>query len=127
MSDTGNLYWKREDAQALNSLLLEKTRQYGVMFYDAGLRITGWNSGAEFITGWSAAEVLGEPTAMLFIPEDRERKLDQHEAHTAALVGVGEDERWQRGWAPASGTAVIFVGWASPLPTRSNHVCKHAP
>ncbi len=94
MTDTGNLYWKREDAEALHVLLLEKTRQYGIMFYDAGLRITGWNSGAEFITGWTAAEVLGQPTGMLFIPEDRERKLDEHEASTAALVGVGEDERW---------------------------------
>jgi two-component system CheB/CheR fusion protein len=58
------------------------------------LRITGWNSGAEFITGWSAAEVLNQPTAMLFVPEDRTRKLDEHEARTASLVGAGEDERW---------------------------------
>ncbi|MEX5748659.1 ATP-binding protein [Massilia sp. X63] len=94
MTDTGHLYWKREDAEALHTLLLEKTRQYGIMFYDAALRITGWNSGAEFITGWTAPEVLGQPTAMLFVPEDRERKLDEHEANTAALVGVGEDERW---------------------------------
>jgi len=94
MNEGGSLYWKREDAQALHSLLMEKTRQYGVMFYDANLRITGWNSGAEFITGWTASEVLGQPTAMLFIPEDRERKLHEHEASTAALVGAGEDERW---------------------------------
>lgn len=94
MTDTGPLYWKREDAEGLQALLLEKTRQYGIMFYDAERRITGWNSGAEFITGWAAAEVLGQPTAMLFVPEDRERKLDEHEANTAALVGVGEDERW---------------------------------
>lgn len=94
MTDTGPLYWKREDADALHTLLLEKTRQYGIMFYDAERRITGWNSGAEFITGWTAPEVLGQPTAMLFVPEDRARRLDEHEANTAALVGVGEDERW---------------------------------
>jgi two-component system CheB/CheR fusion protein len=94
MTDTGPLYWKREDAEALHSLLLERTHQYGIMFYDAERRITGWNSGAEFITGWTASEVLGQPTAMLFIPEDRERKLDEHEAGTAALVGACEDERW---------------------------------
>ncbi len=94
MTDTGPLYWKREDAAALHTLLLEKTRQYGIMFYDAELRITGWNSGAEFITGWTAPEVLGQPTAMLLVPEDRAHRLDEHEANTAALVGVGEDERW---------------------------------
>lgn len=87
MTDTGPLYWKREDADALHTLLLEKTRQYGIMFYDAERRITGWNSGAEFITGWTAPEVLGQPTAMLFVPEDRAHRLDEHEANTAALVG----------------------------------------
>lgn len=110
MTDTGTLYWKREDAEGLQALLLEKTRQYGIMFYDADLRITGWNSGAEFITGWTAEQVLGQPTSMLFTPEDRERKLEQHEARTAALVGVGEDERWHTrhdgSWFWASGVSV---------------------
>ncbi len=110
MTDTGDPHWRREDAAALQSLMLEKTRQYGIMFYDADLRITGWNSGAEFITGWTAEQVLGQPTAMLFIPEDRERKLEQHEARTAALVGVGEDERWHMrqdgSWFWASGVSV---------------------
>lgn len=110
MTDTGPLYWKREDAEALQSLLLEKTRQYGIMFYDAERRITGWNSGAEFITGWAAPEVLGQSTAMLFVPEDRARRLDEHEANTAALVGVGEDERWHMrrdgSWFWASGVSV---------------------
>ncbi|MBQ5950330.1 PAS domain-containing sensor histidine kinase [Massilia sp. ST3] len=87
-------FWTQRDADAFAELMLVKTRQYGVMFYDTDLRITGWNQGAAFITGWTADQVLGKPTGILFVPEDRERKLDEHEAHTAALVGVGEDERW---------------------------------
>ena len=87
-------FWTQHDADAFSELMLVKTRQYGVMFYDTDLRITGWNQGAAFITGWTADEVLGKPTGILFVPEDRERKLDEHEARTAALVGVGEDERW---------------------------------
>ncbi|MBQ5941671.1 PAS domain-containing sensor histidine kinase [Massilia sp. AB1] len=86
--------WTQRDADAFSELMLVKTRQYGVMFYDTELRITGWNQGAAFITGWTADEVIGKTTAILFVPEDRERKLDEHEAQTAALVGVGEDERW---------------------------------
>ena len=86
--------WIQRDADAFSELMLVKTRQYGVMFYDTELRITGWNQGAAFITGWTADEVIGKTTAILFVPEDRERKLDEHEAQTAALVGVGEDERW---------------------------------
>lgn len=110
MTDKGPQNWKHEDAEALQTLMLEKTRQYGIMFYDAERRITGWNAGAEFITGWRADQVLGQPTAMLFIPEDREHKLDQQEAHTAAQAGVGEDERWHTrhdgSWFWASGVSV---------------------
>jgi two-component system CheB/CheR fusion protein len=87
-------YWSDEQAAALIRLLLGQTRQYGVVFYDDALRITGWNEGGSFITGWSAAELLGRPTGLLFVPEDRERKLDEHEANTVRVVGVAEDERW---------------------------------
>jgi len=86
--------WTPEQAVAFARLMLGDTQQYGVIFYDAGLRITGWNKGAEFLTGWAAHEVLGQPTAMLFVPEDRARMLDVHEANTARVVGVAEDERW---------------------------------
>ena len=86
--------WTQRDADAFAELMLVKTRPYGVMFYDTDLRITGWNQGAAFITGWTADEVIGKFTSILFVSEDRERKLDEHEAQTAALVGVGEDERW---------------------------------
>jgi PAS domain S-box-containing protein len=82
------------DERAFSSMLLRETRQYGVVFYDLERRITGWNAGAAYITGWTAQEVVGQLTRMLFVPEDRERLLDEHEANTAAVVGVGEDERW---------------------------------
>lgn len=89
-----HISWQQRDADAFTELMLARTRQYGVMFYDVALRITGWNEGAAFITGWTAAEVLGQPTATLFTPEDRARRLDEHEASTAGIVGVAEDERW---------------------------------
>jgi two-component system CheB/CheR fusion protein len=87
-------YWNADQAAAFTQLMLGKTQQYGVIFYDTALRITGWSEGAHFITGWTADEVLGQPTGMLFVPEDRERRLDEHEANTVKVVGVGEDERW---------------------------------
>ncbi len=34
--------------------------KYAVITCDAGFRITSWNSGAEYIYGWSAAEIMGE-------------------------------------------------------------------
>lgn len=87
-------YWHPDQAAAFVQLMLGKTQQYGVIFYDGDLRITGWSAGAHAVTGWTAGEVLGQPTAILFVPEDRERRLDEHEANTARVVGVAEDERW---------------------------------
>ncbi|QJE01676.1 PAS domain-containing sensor histidine kinase [Massilia forsythiae] len=87
-------HWTAGQAEAFTRLMLGGTEQYGVVFYDDALRIGGINHGAHYITGWTAQELLGQPFATLFVPEDRERKLHEHEANTARLTGVGEDERW---------------------------------
>lgn len=87
-------YWDADQAAAFTQLILGKTQQYGIVFFDTALRITGWNEGAHFITGWWASEVLGQPTAIMFVPEDRERRLYEHEANTVRVVGFVEDERW---------------------------------
>lgn len=92
--EASNTAWSKDQATALGELLLCQAQQIGVIFYDADLRITGWGEGARAITGWTPDEVLGQPTAMTFVPEDRENKLDVHEANTARVVGVAEDERW---------------------------------
>lgn len=94
MAQGPNSHWTAEQAAAFSELMLHDTRQYGIVFYEHDYRISGWSEGAWFLTGWTADEVLGQTTAMLFVPEDRERKLDEHEANTARIVGVAEDERW---------------------------------
>jgi PAS domain S-box-containing protein len=83
-----------EQAHAFAQVILHSAQKFGVVFYDEELCVTGWNAGAHFITGWNASEVLGQPTSMLFLPEDRENKLDVHEANVARAVGAAEDERW---------------------------------
>jgi PAS domain S-box-containing protein len=94
MTDFGNVLLTSEQKDAFSQLILQDEQQFGVVFYDEELRITGWNSGAHFITGWAASEVIGQPTSMLFIPEDRQKRLDVHEANLARIVGVAQDERW---------------------------------
>lgn len=94
MDRSQNSHWTAEQADTFTRLLLQDTRQYGVLFYDLERRITGWNEGAHFITGWTAGELLGQGTGILFVPEDRARRLDEHEANTSLVVGTSEDERW---------------------------------
>lgn len=86
--------WNDEDARAFSELMLCGTRQLGVIMYDTAGEITGWNRGAHFITGFPDNEVIGQPLAMLFVPEDRALRLDEHERNTAGTVGFAEDERW---------------------------------
>lgn len=86
--------WAHEDAHALMNFLLGEVAQYGVLFYDADLRITGWSAGAIAITGWRADEVIGQPISLLFVPEDVAIRLPEHEANTAIIVGAAENERW---------------------------------
>lgn len=86
--------WHDEDARAFSELILCRTRQVGVVMYDVAGEITGWNRGAYFITGFTDHDVIGHPLAMLFVPEDRALRLDEHERNTARTVGVAEDERW---------------------------------
>lgn len=120
MAQGPNSHWNAEQAAAFTELMLGETRQYGIVFYEHDYRISGWNEGAAYLTGWSADEVIGQPTAMLFVPEDRERKIDEHEANTARIVGVAEDERWQmrkdgsRLWS--SGVSIQLPGGAHGLP-----------
>lgn len=120
MAQGPNSHWTPEQAAAFTGLMLGETRQYGIVFYEHDYRISGWNEGAWFLTGWTADEVLGQPLAMLFVPEDRERKLDEHEANTARIVGIAEDERWHmrkdgsRLWS--SGVSILLPGPAGALP-----------
>jgi PAS domain S-box-containing protein len=86
--------WNDEDARALSELMLSGSRQLGVVVYDTDGRITGWNRGAYYITGFADRDVMGQPLAILFVPEDRALRLDEHESNTARTVGVAEDERW---------------------------------
>ena len=108
--------WAASHEHTLADLLLRQSRAHGVIFMDADGCIRGWSEGAAFITGYTAAEVIGQSVAMLFTPEDRERGLDEQELRIAREVGFGEDERWH---LRKDGSAVWTTGVS--LPVRDAH------
>jgi len=59
------LWWSEERFR----LLVDSIQDYLIVLIDPEGRIASWNSGAERMTGYSAAEVLGKPIATLF-PEE---------------------------------------------------------
>lgn len=94
MTQAGDCAWDEGDAIAFTELMLCHSQQHGVIFLDVDGRIRGWNQGACFITGYTDKEAIGQPVSLLFTPEDRDKKLHEHELKVARAIGAAEDERW---------------------------------
>ncbi|HZT58174.1 MAG TPA: chemotaxis protein CheB [Pyrinomonadaceae bacterium] len=75
-------------------IFVESVEDYAIMLFDDEGRFTGWNKGAEKIFGYSAEEAKGQPTDLIFTPEDRAAGEPQKELQTAERDGRAADERW---------------------------------
>ena len=86
---------------------------FAIVVTDVGGTITDWNSGAEGVFGWSAAEVVGSLTEVLFTAEDRAEERPAHEMRESLEVGRVSDERWHlrrdgsRFWASGETTPLL--------------------
>jgi len=78
----------------LFDILVEQVEDYSIVAMDVTGRIVHWNRGAEKITGYAAAEVMGKRVDTLFTPEDRADGAPDKELEIAARVGQAADERW---------------------------------
>jgi two-component system, chemotaxis family, CheB/CheR fusion protein len=94
---------ERRDAEAAlrNSeehlrMVLENAREYAIFTTDTGLRITGWNPGAERILGYTEEEALGRSADMIFTDEDRNARVPQQEVAQALLEGRAGDDRFHQ-------------------------------
>lgn len=65
-----------------------------ILLLDPERTILGWNPALESITGWTAAEAVGQSGDILFTPEDRAAGAPHQEASKAAESGQALDERW---------------------------------
>jgi PAS domain S-box-containing protein len=76
------------------SLVFRSITEYAIFTLDPQGRVTLWNEGAERVFGYSAGEMLGAPTSILFTPEDRARGADEQEIRDAVATGRAADERY---------------------------------
>nr|WP_281352067.1 PAS domain S-box protein [Microvirga makkahensis] len=75
-------------------LIVENTLDYAIVLTDAEDRITEWTPGAQAVFGWTADEIKGQYSAILFTPEDREAGEDRKEIETARREGFAPNVRW---------------------------------
>ena len=79
---------------ALLGLLARQAPDHAFMFLDLEGRITWWSPAAGKIFGYAPQEIVGQPSALLFVPEDVKAGMPQYEMKAAASTGMGEDDRW---------------------------------
>lgn len=77
-------------------LLIEGVTDYAIYMLDPGGRIATWNTGAERIKEYKAAEILGKHYSILFTAEDIERHQPEQELQIAATQGHYVGQGWRR-------------------------------
>ncbi len=93
-------------------LLVEGVKDYALFMMDVGGTIVSWNPGAERLLGYQEAEIVGQPFACIFTPEDIARNMPQTERDEAVAKGRASDERWH---VRKDGTRFFATGVVHPL------------
>jgi len=75
--------------------IVEGIRDYSLILLDPGGAITHWSPGAERMTGYRAAEVVGQSYSLLFTPEELAQNRPALLLRSAASQGRVEYEGWR--------------------------------
>jgi PAS domain S-box-containing protein len=75
--------------------LVEGVRDYAILMLDPSGNILSWNSGAEQLKGYSAAEIVGRHISTFYTEEAKARKWPDQELQLAQAQGRFEDEGWR--------------------------------
>jgi PAS domain S-box-containing protein len=94
MPDENNLRTAGDDAWQLQ-LLLDSIIDYAIYLIDLDGRVASWNSGAARLIGYAAEEIIGQPFAKLFTPEDQATEFPRRALAAAARAGRFESEGWR--------------------------------
>src|SRR6478672_9246258 len=107
------------DGERMFHLLMENVKDFAIFMLDPEGRIVSWNTGAERILGYTEPEILGQPFAVIFTPEDIGRRRPEYELQTARETGRAEDERWH---LRKDGSRLWASGVVTPLRDESGEL-----
>ncbi|HXS73412.1 MAG TPA: HWE histidine kinase domain-containing protein [Rhodanobacteraceae bacterium] len=74
--------------------IIDSAKEYAIITLDRDGRIASWNKGAQRLLGYAEAEVLDQPGAIFFTPEDRAAHAPEREMARASKQGRAANERW---------------------------------
>jgi PAS domain S-box-containing protein len=75
--------------------MVDSVVDYAIFRLDTEGRVVSWNNGAKAITGYEAAEIIGENFARFYPEEDIRRGKPEKELEIAAREGRYEEEGWR--------------------------------
>jgi PAS domain S-box-containing protein len=94
-------------------LMVETLTDHALFTMDLNGTVTSWNLGAERMTGYKEADIVGLHFSKMFTPEDVRDGIPERQLTLARHAGRAEDEGWrvrasgQRFWATVSKTALV--------------------
>jgi PAS domain S-box-containing protein len=100
--------WAEESFQ----LMVESVTDCAIMMLDEVGCVKTWNKGAERMKGYTAKDIIGQPIARFFVPEDIAAGEPERALREAATAGRFEDDGWRvrkdgtRFWANVVITAI---------------------
>jgi PAS domain S-box-containing protein len=103
---------KLKESEERFRLLVEDVKDYAIFMIDPDGYVLSWNKGAEFIKGYTAAEIIGKHYSVFYTKEEIESGEPEHNIEMAKKNGRFEGEGWRirkNGklfWADVSFTAI---------------------
>ncbi|MDN3655312.1 PAS domain-containing protein [Ferruginibacter paludis] len=76
-------------------LLVGGVKDYAIFMLDTEGRVASWNSGAESIKGYTAAEIIGQPIDVFYTSEQVRQNEPGRNLQYALLNGKYESEGWR--------------------------------
>jgi PAS domain S-box-containing protein len=87
--------WSPEVTAEQFQLLVEQVKDYAIFLLDPEGRVASWNRGAERITGYSAAEILGRHFACFYPPENAAAGKPAKALASATRTGRYQERGWR--------------------------------
>jgi PAS domain S-box-containing protein len=85
-----------QEASERYRMIVESAVDYAIFTCGLDGRITSWNSGAQAILGYLPEDIVGEPCARIFVPDDVVTDVPGTEMRAAHLGISVRAERWHR-------------------------------